>query len=181
MRGRARPEDYARLPLRAHELLAGVPLHDVWQLDLPGRDAGVSMSEIRQVMSFGRLASLNPVVRGLFRLRGRLGALFGWDREPSSPPPGERDGPFSVLYVTDREAASEIRNATVHAFSVLALERRSEGWRLYWAIYVRPVGRITGLYMALIDPFRRWLIYPAILRSAERALSGVAAGPSRDP
>ena len=169
MRGRARPEDYGRLPLRAHELLAGVPLHDVWQLDLPGGDREVSMSEIRPLMSFERLASLNPVVRGLFRLRGWLGGVFGWDRETSAPAPGERDGPFTVLYVTEREMASEARNATVHAFSVLALEPRSGGWRLYWAIYIEPVGRLTALYMAVIDPFRRWLIYPAILRHLERS------------
>ena len=170
MRGRARPEDYARLPLHAHERLADVPLHDVWQVDLPG-SGDVAISEIRELMSFERLASLNPVVRGLFRLRGWLGALFGWDREASAAPAGERDGPFTVVYAHDREVISEIRNATVHAFSVFALERRPEGSRLFWAIHVRTVGRITPVYMALIDPFRRWLIYPAILRHVERGFA----------
>jgi hypothetical protein len=73
-----------------------------------------------------------------------------------------------VLYVRDHEAASEIRNATVHAFSVLALAPRPGGLRLFWAIYVAPVGHVTAAYMALIDPFRRLLIYPAVLRYLHR-------------
>jgi hypothetical protein len=57
----------------------------------------------------------------------------------------------------------------VHAFSVFALLERSSGYRLFWAIYVRPVGRITSWYMRLIDPFRRVLIYPAVLRYVRAA------------
>ena len=52
----------------------------------------------------------------------------------------------------------------MHAFSVFALVERSSGYCLYWAIYVRPLGRITSWYMRLIDPFRRMIIYPAVLR-----------------
>ena len=68
-----------------------------------------------------------------------------------------------------REAISEVRNRTVHAFSVLALVERPSGYRLYWGIYVQPVGRITGWYMRLIDPFRRLVIYPAIMRHVRSA------------
>ena len=78
--------------------------------------------------------------------------------------PGTSDGPFRVLLVTRDEAISEIQNATVHAFSVFALVGQPSGYRLYWAIYVRPVGRLTRWYMRLIDPFRRAVIYPAVLR-----------------
>jgi hypothetical protein len=129
-------------------------------------------------------------VRALFALRTGLGRLFGWDREPprgsaesflhrlepadaaaSLVPPGTREGPFQVLFVSPREAISEIRNATVHAFSVFALVGGASGQRLYWAIYVRPVGRITAWYMRLIDPFRRFVIYPAVLRRIRDAWS----------
>jgi len=82
---------------------------------------------------------------------------------------GTADGPFTILYVHAREAVSDIRNTTVHAFSVLALERFPSGYRLFWAIHVAPVGRLTTFYMALIDPFRRLLIYPALLRHLHRA------------
>jgi hypothetical protein len=39
---------------------------------------------------------------------------------------------------------------------------------VYWAIYVLPVGWITPWYMRLIDPFRRLIIYPNVLREAQR-------------
>ena len=91
------------------------------------------------------------------------------DRELSLEPPGSMDGPFTVLYVHPLEAVSEIRNATVHAFLVFALTATDDGYRLYWAVYVEPVGRGTRIYMALIDPFRRRLVYPAILRRLHRA------------
>ena len=74
------------------------------------------------------------------------------------------DGPFQVLFVSSRESISEIQNSTVHAFSVFALVERAPGYRFYWGIYVQPVGRITSLYMGLIDPFRRFIIYPSVLR-----------------
>ena len=76
-----------------------------------------------------------------------------------------------MLYVSPHESISEVQNATVHAFSVFALRNTATGYRFYWGIYVRPVGRITGLYMRLIDPFRRFIIYPAILRRVRAAWS----------
>jgi hypothetical protein len=78
--------------------------------------------------------------------------------------PGSRDGPFVVLYVHAMEAASEIRNATVHGVLVWALEPAPGGYQLFWAIHVLPVSMWTKPYLALIDPFRRWVVYPALLR-----------------
>ena len=179
---RVEPQEYAGLDLRAHDLLAGAPLHDAWAVDLPG---GVdrSIADIRTIVSFENLAQINAVVRLLFSLRGWLGRVFGWDAERPIPAgssflsrlseedrraslvePGTLEGPFRVLYVSQREAISEIQNSTVHAFSVFALFEQPGGHRFYWAIHVRPVGRITSWYMRLIDPFRRFLIYPAVLR-----------------
>jgi hypothetical protein len=47
----------------------------------------------------------------------------------------------------------------------MALRRRPGGYRLYWAIYVENVSAFTPLYMAVIEPFRRFVVYPAILAS----------------
>jgi hypothetical protein len=82
-------------------------------------------------------------------------------------PPGTPRGIFRTLYLFADEAAAETRNATVHAFLVTALQRRGDGYRLYWAIYVKPVGRLTAVYMALIGPFRRLVVYPAMIREAK--------------
>ncbi len=83
--------------------------------------------------------------------------------------PGTFDRPFAILYVHTTEAVSEIRNATVHAFLVWALEPAPDGYKLLWAIHVLPVSVWTKPYLALIDPFRRWLVYPSLLRRIHEA------------
>jgi len=142
------------------------------------------MREVRSVLEAVRKSQpLNLPVRALFALRSLLGRVFRWDGPVSEPQgwsfqtrlteadrqqsivePGTLDGPFSVLYVHQREAVNEIRNSTVHAFLVWALEPAPNGYQLFWAIHVLPVSAWTKPYLALIDPFRRWLVYPALLR-----------------
>ena len=39
----------------------------------------------------------------------------------------------------------------------------------YWAIHVLPVSGWTKPYLALIDPFRRGLVYPSLLRRFREA------------
>jgi hypothetical protein len=157
-------------------------------VELPGGGLNRTLVDARAFMSAENLMSLTPVVRGLFQLRGWLGRGFRWDattrtassksfihrlsdedRKQSLIEPGSPEGPFTVIYVHPFEAVSEVRNATVHAFSVLAFEPCASGYRLFWAIYVAPVSRLTALYMALIDPFRRVLIYPAVLRHVHQS------------
>jgi hypothetical protein len=184
---RVSPDEFRRLDLRVHSLLADVPLHDVWAVDLPGGGPGRTLSDLEALLDLERVASANPAVRLLFSLRRALGAVFRWERPPAhreAPPafrerlseadrraslvePGTPEGPFRVVYVFPTESVNEICNATVHAASCFTLVERTSGYRLYWAIYVRPVGRFTAWYMRLIDPFRRHLIYPAVLRSLQ--------------
>ena len=38
-------QEFERLPLRVHEFLAGVPLHDVWAVDLPRMRSGITLDE----------------------------------------------------------------------------------------------------------------------------------------
>ncbi len=184
-------EEYQRLTLRAHTLLADVPLHDVWRVSLDCGDPTRTLRDVRSVLKAARRSQpLSPPVRALFALRWWLGRLFRWDgplaepeawsfrtrlteadRQQSLVEPGTLDGPFAVLYVHPREAVSEIRNATVHAFLVWALEPAPNGYQLFWAIHVLPVSRWTKPYLVLIEPFRRWLVYPALLRRLHQAWS----------
>ena len=180
-------EEFRRLDLRVHSLLADVPLHDVWAVDLPGGGPGRTLTDLKALFDLERATAANPVVRLLFSVRRALGTVFRWERPPargqgrpafrerltepdrraSLVEPGSAEGPFHVVYVFPRESVNEICNATVHAASCFALVEHTAGYRLYWAIYVRPVGRLTAWYMRLIDPFRRFIIYPAVLRSIQ--------------
>ncbi|HEY4897256.1 MAG TPA: DUF2867 domain-containing protein [Solirubrobacteraceae bacterium] len=77
--------------------------------------------------------------------------------------------PFTPLYRTDVELASEISNRTVHGVLHLAWVNRGEGrYEGQMAIYVRPRGRLGEAYMALIRPFRYAVVYPALMRQIER-------------
>jgi hypothetical protein len=78
--------------------------------------------------------------------------------------------PFTPLYRTDVEAAAEVSNQTVHGVAHLAWVDQGEGrYQGQMAVYVKPRGRFGQGYMALIKPFRYWIVYPALMRQFERA------------
>jgi hypothetical protein len=183
---RVDPGEFRACPLRANALLHDVPLEDVWAIRLSGGGTGRTIQDLRAVFIAG-VEAAPPIVTGLIRLRRRIGALFGWDRQrpawsaesyvhrlsaadraQSSAAPGTPDGRLSLLYRFEHEQLSELRNGTVHAFSSLSMRPTPSGYLAYLAIYVRPVHRFTRLYMAAIAPFRRLLVYPAIIRKVQR-------------
>jgi Protein of unknown function (DUF2867) len=77
--------------------------------------------------------------------------------------------PFEPLYRTDVEFAAEISNRTVHGAMHLAWVDQGEGrYQGQMAVYVKPRGPFGRSYMALIKPFRHWIVYPALMRQTER-------------
>lgn len=193
--------DYRRLPLRAHSYFADVPIYDVWRVALPGVERSCTMLDVREtVRTMLRERPPGFAVRGLFALRRFIGRLLGWDastdhewewswRQRLNPhhltdslvPTGTLDGPFSVLFVHSTEAVSEIRNATVHAFLVLAISPAPDGHTLYFAIHVLPVSAWTRAYLAAIKPFRVWIVYPSLLRRVHDTWCDAASRSSRPP
>ena len=181
---RVTPDEYLALDLRAHDLMRGVPLHDVSVVDLPGGGVGRTVGEVRALMAAARPSRS---VAALMALRCAIGRVLRWDtveasttdsfvssipeqvRVASEVAPGTQAGMFRVLYQFPREALSEIRNATVHAFLCIALVPTPSGYRFYWAVYVRPTSWLTPWYLAAIEPFRRLLVYPAMLRRLRTA------------
>jgi hypothetical protein len=78
--------------------------------------------------------------------------------------------PFAPLYRTDVEFAAELSNRTVHGVMHLAWVDRGDGrCQGQMAVYVKPRGPLGKGYMALIKPFRHWVVYPALMRQVERA------------
>ena len=90
------------------------------------------------------------------------------DRARTLEQPGTASGLYRTVYVFENEQLAEMMNRTAHAFFCMALEPAGDGYTMYWAIYVRETGGLTPIYMSLIDPFRRYIVYPAIVRSVER-------------
>jgi hypothetical protein len=171
--------EYLALPLEAHALLRDVPLHDVSAVDLPNGGSERTLADVKRLFFAGERRR-GVATRALFGLRFFLGRIFGWDRPVSERAysharlsddlrrrslvaPGTREGLFRVLYELPYESVSEIRNATVHGYLCTALVPRAGGYRFYFGVYVKPVSRWTPLYMAAIEPFRRFIVYPSML------------------
>ncbi len=186
-------QEFERLPLRVHTFLTGVPLHDVWLVDLPRWRAGVTLDEFLRTANnctldtcgcsnSSALFTPSPLVRMLLNIRFFVGRIFGWDNEPATivtfatrltapdrsrslAAAGARDGFFHVVYRFENEQLVELINRTVHAAALSALVETATGYRFYFGVYVRSVSRFTPFYMALIDPFRKLVVYPSLLRS----------------
>jgi hypothetical protein len=187
-------EEFERLPLRVHTFLPDVPLHDVWFIDLPRWRAGITLDEFLRTPSNSKLdacgcsnsSSLftqSLLVRILLDIRFFVGRFFGWDHEPPATScktfatrltdtdhprslvmAGTRDGFFRVVYRFENEQLLELINRTVHAAASTTLVETATAYRFYLGVYVRSVSRLTPLYMTLIDPFRKLIVYPSLLR-----------------
>ena len=80
-------------------------------------------------------------------------------------PAGTREGLFRVVYRFENEQLLELINRTAHAAALSALVETANAYRFYFGVYVHSVSRFTPIYMALIDPFRKLVVYPSLLRS----------------
>src|SRR2546423_6041380 len=124
-------QEFEQLPLRVHAFLAGVPLHDIWSVDLPRWRAGVTLDDFLRTTS-NCLCRPSPLVRMLLGIRFFVGQFFGWDHEPpttvsfatrltdidhsrSPVVPGTQDGFFRVVYRFDNEQLVELSNRIVRA------------------------------------------------------------------
>jgi Protein of unknown function (DUF2867) len=176
-------QEFERLPLRVHDFLAGVPLHDVWAVDLPWTRSGITLYEFLR-RGGSCLCTPSLVVRVILNIRLFLGRLLGWDREPATTvwktfstrmttadharslaPTGTREGLFHVVYCFENEQLLELINRTAHAAALSALVETENAYRFYFGVYVRNVSRFTPVYMVLIDPFRKLIVYPSLLRT----------------
>jgi hypothetical protein len=180
---------YRQKPLRVHSFLAGVPLRTLERVELPGGREGMTIEEISGVVGFGGEVEMEvgPVTQALFWLRTLIGRILHWDeanelvesvsfisrlnevdRARSLIVPGKPAGISRILYQFENETIGEIINRTVHCFWLMATERTANGYALWFAVYVKRLNWFTPIYMALISPLLKWIIYPAMLRGVRR-------------
>jgi hypothetical protein len=179
---RVSTEAFSNQDIRVNHLLGDIPLHDAWAVDLKG-PASPTMENLGRAFRHRTVFEVTPAIAALGIIRGAVGAALGWgdprwadsaqsflgrltesDRRGSSTQSGTTLGTWRVLYTLPREALVETINATVHVAVAASFEDRSEGARLLLAFRVRDVNWTTPLYMKLIDPARRYFIYPFLLR-----------------
>jgi hypothetical protein len=182
---------------RIREIVPDFTLEDVWALPAHGGlEDFQDLLELMASSDPANADSLPT--RALWRLRDRLGRwldlgeISAPDESPGQLPiPGRGETslagrlpadlrntaaavdfgslPFVPLYRTDREFAAEVSNRTVHGVMHLAWAEQGEGrYQGQMAVYVKPRGLFGKGYMALIKPFRHWIVYPALTRQTER-------------
>jgi Protein of unknown function (DUF2867) len=182
---------------RIHEIVPDFILEDVWALPVEGgAEDFEKVLELLAESDPARVES-GPT-RFLWQLRDRLGRWFDLGRISSPadgddglaiPGTGETSLagrlpddlrgtaagvefaslPFEPLFRTENEFAAEISNRTVHGVMHLAwVEEGDDRYRGQMAVYVKPRGLFGKSYMALIKPFRYWIVYPALMRQVER-------------
>jgi len=175
-------------PWRIHALAPDFRLEDVWALPTPG-GPGDFPALVRLIAEADPSRGTHPVVKALFALRWRIGALLGWDDETDgvgervptlrdrlpedlrgTAPEAASDAlPFEPLYLTDDEWAAEIANRTMHGVMHLGwVPDGGGGHRGQMAVLVKPNGRLGRAYMEAIKPFRHLIVYPLMLRDLER-------------
>jgi Protein of unknown function (DUF2867) len=174
-------------PWRIHEITRDFRLEDVWELPTPGGPD--DFPRLVQAFASGDPSrGASAVVRTLFEIRWRIGALLGWDdqdaglgarvptlrdqlpsdlREAASGPDFEAL-PFTPLYLLDDEWAAEVANRTMHGVLHLGWVPDGVGYHGQMAVLVKPNGMLGSAYMAAIAPFRHRLVYPPMLREIGR-------------
>ena len=183
-------------PWRIHELTRDFRLEDVWAL--PGRGGPDDFPRlVALIASLDPSQSSSRAARTLWAIRWKVGELLGWDspdagvgsRVPTLRdrlPADLRDAsgpdfdplPFTSLYLIDDEFAAEIANRTMHGVMHIGrVPDEAGGARAQMAVLVKPNGLFGTAYMAAIRPFRHLIVYPALMRTIERAWAERAGDP----
>ncbi len=181
--------EHTARPWRIHEITPDFRIEDVWSYRTPGAGPDDFPAMLAALRAAGGLNENPAVVRFLFAVRWKLGALFGWD-EPEQglgrveslchrlPGDLRQDAagvpvpntPFTMVYELHDECAIELANKTVHDICHLGWVPNADGeYELRMAALVKPNGLFGRLYMAAIKPLRYVIVYPALTRKWERA------------
>ncbi|MEV8003317.1 DUF2867 domain-containing protein, partial [Streptomyces parvus] len=177
-------------PWRVHELTGDFRVEDVWAVRTPGAGPDDFPTLLAAMRASAGPAKHPLPSRFLFAVRRRISALLGWDKPltgAGDPVPSLRGrlprdlreapgrseaglAPLASLYELDDECALERATTTVHAVIHLGWAPDGiGGHELRMAVLVKPNGLRGRLYMAAIAPFRRLVVFPALVRQRERA------------
>jgi len=184
-----RTKQFTQIPLRVHSLLTGIPIRTLERVELPGGRERMTLQEVSDVVGFGGEVTMKvgPITKALFWLRTLIGRVLRWDEVPeliaplsyvsrlteddisqSIVTPGKAAGISHILYQFEHEMLGEIINRTVHCFWVMATECTPNGYVLWFAVYVKKLNWFTPIYMTLISPMLKWIIYPSMLEGIRR-------------
>jgi hypothetical protein len=184
-------------PWRIHELAPDFRVEDVWAF--PGTGEADDFPRVVEMITSKDVSqSSSRAVRALFAIRWKVGELLGWDEDEAgvgsrvptlrdrlpedlrdAPAPEFESLPFKSLYLLEDEFAAEIANQTMHGVMHVGRVPDADGrFRAQMTVLVKPNGLLGEAYMLAIKPFRYLIVYPAIMREAEREWETRSAAPA---
>ena len=176
---------FHRQSWRIHEVAPDFEVEDTWWIPTPGAGRD-DFARVRDAVEQGfDIDAFGPLVRGLFAVRLWLGARLRWGRRgrkpgtrptslrhrlPADLEPAASDDRelLSPVFATDSEAVSEMTSSTVHGLLHLGWDPSGEPGLLV-TVLTRTNGRMGGLYLRAIAPFRHLIVWPALTTAWERA------------
>ncbi len=185
---------------KTDQIASDFELMDIWDFPiLADSSKGHSLKTVCEESVFKKRDDpdfLSKASDLLFRFRGILGDIFGWDKNINSLSiPGcteksisERLKPedtnsddvkykfgeiryvkFNLIFELENERLFELSNDTVHALMQYRwIHKYSTSYGVQLAIYVKPRGFNGTFYLNLIKPFRRLTVYPTIIKNAKK-------------
>lgn len=181
---------YTDVPWRAHEIAGALRIEDVLAVRTPGGGPDDFPAVLEAIERYETSRPDPALLRLLFAVRWKLGALFGWDaretglgervsalcaalpEDLASGPRGTDRGlaPFAPVYQLPDEAVLELANKTVHTAMHLGWTPVADGGHeLRMTVLVKPNGLLGRLYLAAIAPIRHLVVLPMFLRRWELA------------
>lgn len=158
--------------------IAPARLMDTHEVPLVGGPDDPTIEDLERLLLSGEPTGLAWPARVLFLTRDWLGRLFGWDGEKEKPTvpkgsfywkmseedkqaslrrPGDRLGPALILWNDPYSLCLEVLNATCQAFAVGYVRDR----KAYLSVFVIETKWWSKYYLAAIEPFRKYIVYPA--------------------
>jgi ankyrin repeat protein/SAM-dependent methyltransferase len=82
---------------------------------------------------------------------------------------GDYNGIWRTVYLYENEMLTELSNDTVHALMHFGWVHKSKNnFTAHLAVYAKPRGDLGVFYMKLIMPFRRLIVYPAMMEDVKK-------------
>jgi hypothetical protein len=189
-------------PWIVHELARDFTLDEVWEFPISAdASKGETFRTFCQLEDAARDQPLSGPAGWLMQLRVLLGKL-GLDRAINVLPipgcaevsvrerlkPEDRqalplaDSPFQTVYDLEAERLLEISNGSLHALLHFSWAHKAGSLHApRMAVYVKTRNWFGRMYLGLIYPFRMLVVYPAIMRAAQRRWQRRALGPAPEP
>jgi hypothetical protein len=186
-------EIYNQYDWKVSKIANDFTLVDAWELPIYIKTSkNVTLKKVCDIILQGMSGKRNiyKLTTLLHKIRRVLGVQLGWDNDVNSLPiPGCREKSvrermflkenkiekyklnnieFNIVYNNENELLMELSNNTVHGMLHFCwIDETIRNKKVRMAAFVKTRGALGKIYMAIIKPFRVFIVYPALMISSK--------------